>query len=274
MPLRTKPLSSFLPKDPVKLHKLEAKFWSKVDNTTDPSGCWPWTGRQNQFGYGAFCIRVRDFGAHRLAVWFDRGEEAGHGELDATMHTCDNRICCNPSHLRVCTNYENIMDSTLKGRKTFKLTTEQALEIRRLYAEEGKTQTELAKLFGVTQPTISYFCAGMKRNGIVAPPIPNKATERRRATCESDRAMVVALAQQRLPYAEIVARTGICRGQVAKLLQGTHYLHRPKLWWKQIQADAQADFDAGMSRADVCRKYELHYQRSYLVFGKPTTEEK
>jgi len=33
------------------------------------------------------------------------------------MHTCDNRICCNPAHLRVASIKANNLDCLQKGRK-------------------------------------------------------------------------------------------------------------------------------------------------------------
>jgi hypothetical protein len=52
-------------------------------------------------------------GAHRLAYTFTFGEiPDGLGVL----HTCDNPPCCNPNHLWLGTQLENIADRHSKGR--------------------------------------------------------------------------------------------------------------------------------------------------------------
>jgi hypothetical protein len=58
------------------------------------------------------------------------------------MHTCDNRLCCNPAHLRLATQADNVADMHAKGRAytgdrprgsrhgNAKLTEDQVREIR------------------------------------------------------------------------------------------------------------------------------------------------
>lgn len=78
-------------------------------------------------------------------------------------HTCDNRICVNPSHLLLGTNKENTNDMISRGRhiegrkRVFgentsraKLTEKQVLEIR----EKKDTQVNLAKKYGVSRSAI------------------------------------------------------------------------------------------------------------------------
>ena len=40
--------------------------------------------------------------------------DAYHGTV--VMHICDNRICCNPNHLRLGTHDDNMADMAAKGR--------------------------------------------------------------------------------------------------------------------------------------------------------------
>ena len=89
------------------------RFWSKVDRAGD---CWIWTGELNNHGYGRFATwtggrRVR-YLAHRLAF------ELTQGPLGALVarHTCDNPPCCNPEHLEVGTQADNLRDAVSRGR--------------------------------------------------------------------------------------------------------------------------------------------------------------
>lgn len=78
------------------------------------SGCWLWTGALGQRGYGDVQNGGRHTTAHRLLF------ERANGPIPAGMHVlhkCDVRPCCNPDHLFLGTNRDNIIDSMKKGRR-------------------------------------------------------------------------------------------------------------------------------------------------------------
>lgn len=93
------------------------RFWSKVDIKSEEE-CWPWKDHLNSRGYGQ--IAVHDQGvqdklmAHRVAKTLSLGEEIPSNKV--TMHTCDNPPCCNPEHLVVGTQQENMDDMVDKSR--------------------------------------------------------------------------------------------------------------------------------------------------------------
>lgn len=72
----------------------------------DPeSGCLTWTGGRNRTGYGTIRVRGRSIGVHRFA-W-----ELANGPIPDGMyvdHLCHNSRCCEPSHLRLATNEQNM----------------------------------------------------------------------------------------------------------------------------------------------------------------------
>ena len=93
----------------------QARFWAKVD-TRVLTGCWPWTGGISRNGYGDFgCDGGRNYGAHRMALYLTIGRPVP--EALSALHSCDNRKCCNPLHLRWGTTQDNHDDMILRNRK-------------------------------------------------------------------------------------------------------------------------------------------------------------
>lgn len=144
------------------------RFWRKVDKNgptpahrPDLGPCWPWTAYRNGKGYGRRAA-PGDTYAHRLAY------ALAYGPVPAglwVLHRCDNPPCCNPAHLFLGTNMDNMRDMAEKGRRVplpgarngrAKLDAGAVAEIRTLYAAGAATQRELAQRFGVTRPAIGY----------------------------------------------------------------------------------------------------------------------
>ena len=83
-------------------------LWSKVDKR-GPDECWPWI---NDKGYYAHRVIFNLANPNMIELRAPTNKKA-RGFL---MHLCDNRICCNPSHLRVANLRENNLDMHEKGR--------------------------------------------------------------------------------------------------------------------------------------------------------------
>lgn len=100
--------------------KDEARFWAKVARG-EHDACWNWTacttGAKSLGWYGRFALRSRRYYAHRFAWCLARGFPLEYltDEL-AILHTCDNPLCCNPSHLELGTQLDNIQDMIQKAR--------------------------------------------------------------------------------------------------------------------------------------------------------------
>lgn len=67
-------------------------------------GCWLWLG-QKQGGYGRTSYRGRLWMVHRITYTEIRGEIPSGMQID---HLCMRTSCCNPDHLEVVTQSQNI----------------------------------------------------------------------------------------------------------------------------------------------------------------------
>ena len=79
------------------------------------SGCWLWTARVNECGYGTFGLSttVPSVLAHRMA-WTLYVDKIPEGML--VCHRCDVPCCVNPNHLFLGSNKDNVHDAMAKGR--------------------------------------------------------------------------------------------------------------------------------------------------------------
>jgi hypothetical protein len=82
----------------------------KIDKLT---GCHLWTGFRDPKGYGLMTVNGVVRAAHRVA-WERANGPIPQGMI--VMHTCDNPPCCNPKHLKLGTQAENVRDRIEKGR--------------------------------------------------------------------------------------------------------------------------------------------------------------
>jgi len=124
-------------------------------------GCWCWSGGKTWDGYGKVRWKGKTYRAHRLSYEAYHQETIPKGKL--VLHTCDERTCINPAHLFIGTHKDNMHDMKKKGRQTFgtsnptsKLTEENVLEIRHRLCK-GQTNREIAKVYGVSNSTISQI---------------------------------------------------------------------------------------------------------------------
>ena len=112
-------------------------------------------------GYCYVNLGGKPVGHHRLAYAKANGVALEDMQGKVVMHTCDNRTCINPEHLRLGTTADNNADMRAKGRASgnpnpvfnpmAKLTPEQVKEIRN---NKQLTYDKLAKMFSVSKSTI------------------------------------------------------------------------------------------------------------------------
>lgn len=167
-------------KIPVMSEDAISRFWFKVDRSGE---CWVWKGKLNRDGYGCFYPYGKhqgSFHAHRVSYFLQ------HGVLPVGMyvlHSCHNRACVNPAHLRLGTPQENALDMIRAGTHRTgtprKLTWEQVCEIRATHNTHKITYQELANQYGVSLQTISKIIRQESRRN---PDHPQRLDRSRPAT--------------------------------------------------------------------------------------------
>jgi hypothetical protein len=89
-------------------------FWSRVNRFGSSGSCWEWQGGHDAAGYGRLDLDGQPVRAHRLAWELTNGKSVPDGM--SILHSCDNRLCCRPNHLRPGTGAENNADMRKRGR--------------------------------------------------------------------------------------------------------------------------------------------------------------
>ncbi len=149
----------------------EERFWRQVNKNSN-NGCWEWMGALRTTGYGQLSVggrKGKQVSAHRYSWELHNGPipkyDSYHGMI--VMHTCDNRKCVNPKHLRLGTQKDNVDDMDVKQRRinaqpagqkhgNAKFTDDQVREIR----VSPLNNAELGRIYGVPRQTIRYLRKG------------------------------------------------------------------------------------------------------------------
>lgn len=132
------------------------EFLSKEHHSDE---CVEWQFSQITHGYGVFTKNRVRHRVHRFVCEAVNGPPASD-KLDAA-HSCGNRLCINPRHLRWATRKENCADRLLHGTENVgerngqaKLTETDVREIRRLL-ESGEKLRVVAERFGISVSHVS-----------------------------------------------------------------------------------------------------------------------
>ena len=140
----------------------------QFERRLDKSGpCWLWLGAKHaspfdrrRLPYGAINFNGRATKAHRVAWTLYRGQ-IPDGLL--VLHKCDTPVCCNPEHLWLGTQQNNVDDMMRKGRhgwnsKPKLLRDNQIAQIQ----SSDETCVALAKQYGVSISTLFRYRRGWR----------------------------------------------------------------------------------------------------------------
>ncbi len=118
-------------------------------------------------GYGQMWVNGKRVKHHRVAYCLANGLLLSDIAGKSVLHSCDNRACVNPAHLRLGNAWENAQDMTNRGRADgfnrkgaahpmSKLSIADIVAIRTARA----TQKQLALQYGISQSQISRIQRG------------------------------------------------------------------------------------------------------------------
>lgn len=139
------------------------EFQSRAKLANDASGCLLFGKSVTTSGYGQMKIDGKMLRAHRIA-W-----EIIHGPIPSklqVLHKCDVRLCCNPDHLYLGSNSDNVRDRVSRCRNGVmrgergpgaKLTRDQAMRI----IKDSRPQSEIADEYGIGQQQVSNVKRGI-----------------------------------------------------------------------------------------------------------------
>lgn len=160
----------------------EERLWKYIDKRSDDE-CWPWVGKSKIDGYGVIGVggrQSRKMLAHR-AVWtvlkgpIPKGD-GYHGTV--VMHVCDNRLCCNPAHLRLGTQADNITDMNDKHRSPFPIVQGEAHrnavmseDMAREVLQSAERNCEIARRLGVSRASVGLLRRGVTWRHLTRTPL-------------------------------------------------------------------------------------------------------
>lgn len=207
-----------------------------------PNGCWNWTGKRTHSGYGVFWLNGKSHRAHRVSLEWAIGEAPA--DKPYALHSCDNRLCVNPDHLRWGDAMENFEDRELRkgpvvgeAIATARITTEVADSILRMRID-GLRLKEIAEQLSLPKTLVENVYTGSSwkhRHGVDGNPTleelkkakPKKKRPAPNRIVTDDMVDLILKSRMQGKSARALAKTlGLPLGTVSPIHSGLAFTHR------------------------------------------------
>ena len=148
------------------------RFWDKVD-VKENNECWNWKAVKSG-NYGMFWYKNKMVLSHRMAyalehnnlsiINHNKNYHKNNNNFECVLHHCDNPLCCNPNHMYIGNNKDNINDKVTRKRSQkmigslnghSKITEQDVINIRKEYIprKNGGLKT-IAEKYGISVTNI------------------------------------------------------------------------------------------------------------------------
>lgn len=97
------------------LMRMSKKIRVRIVPETGLGVCWDWTGSRDQDGYPLIRVgdKIRRLTRVLMMIKHNRKLE----KWEYALHSCDRPCCCNPDHLHLGTQQQNIQEMYDRGRR-------------------------------------------------------------------------------------------------------------------------------------------------------------
>lgn len=126
-------------------------FYEKI-LLSDTDECVDWPFNTTKKGYPVYKKRDGFSNSAHRRICRDTYREPSDAKMDAA-HSCGNKLCVNPKHLRWATRKENAKDRIGHGTNGKKLTLEQVEQIR----QDKRLYLEIARDFNIHPSNVGYI---------------------------------------------------------------------------------------------------------------------
>jgi hypothetical protein len=129
---------------------------AKLDTEGGIACCWRWLGAKTSFGHGIFSRYCKHQLAHRWFYEFFHNEKVPNDLI--VRHLCDNPSCCNPTHLLIGTQRENVQDAYNRHRRVhpWKISRDVLAQIYTL-KEQGLMNKDIAARLNISRQVVSKY---------------------------------------------------------------------------------------------------------------------
>ena len=136
-------------------------FWSKVKET-DPEKCWFYNGNRRNY-YPRIDIMGRSCTMHRVV--FELFFRFPPKDKPYILHSCDEKSCINPNHLRCGTTRSNHIDRRFNGKEL--VVSERDVKVIKFMRSLDYTFKEISEKFNCSISKARDICLGINTPGVL-----------------------------------------------------------------------------------------------------------